>query len=138
MLTIVKFFSNYDSNRTNQILSKTLLKFSHINRNWRPMRGMSYPKHDEFWKVRIVTENKHGTNRGNFLVDPISKVPFEGLTHIPATMFSTRMENGVLIAEPLTEDHTWLLPLDHKKAMAREEGAYAVILNMGGSMWERK
>jgi len=138
MLTVVKFFRNLRNSNRNPLISRTLLKIAHINRDW----DGEQPLDNEIWLVKIVAETHHGKPQGCFIVDPIDKVNIqEDLLHLPPTLFSMKKvhdtPNGqcILLVTPAKPDSLWILPKSHKRILAKNNGAYAVVVDHGGAVW---
>lgn len=137
MEAILKFFenTNYKNDKgqgnENEVISRTMLKIAVVSRHFRQKHGEDkMPNHGELWRCKIVKEINSGKNKGCFIVEPLSKVDDQSLTHLIPGWYDDKLVNGRLIIVPRKQGVNWILPLTHKRIMSEERGAYCVIVTL--------
>jgi len=140
MFCVLRFWANPDSNNQNKLLSRTLGKISFIDNNYQGPR----PQDGEFWLSDIVSEIKPSQVGGCFLCEPFQKVDYNDLVPIsPLSCTVNRVFKSILTIDPVcreTPDRRpipWILTLNHKTKLMTSE-IVAVIVNLGGTYWQRR
>jgi len=134
METIVKFFENSDKDNPNPIISRTLCKIAVVDRDWTRNNPDKIPKAGEFWRVRIVRETCIGMTKGCFIVHPLEQVLDTDLVHLAPGFFEEEMNNRVLVLKPKNAEN-YILPLSYKRHCLVQKNVYAIIVNLGGTLW---
>jgi len=147
VFTVVKFRSNVGAN---PLISTTLRKHVVVDKQWSPDPNLEQPRHDEFWLVDVVRETSPGLSHGCFIARPVRRVSrsVDGvatppLIHLLPGTYEIQMlypagpvNGAVAVVTPHERDGVdWMLPLDATRLISSIRGTYAVIVNLGGAMW---
>ena len=136
METLVKFIPNTDPSKANKIISRTLGKLAHIDKEWSPPHGVDSPRPEEIWRVNVVRETRPSQNRGCFLVHPIQRIPDSEISHLAVGMYEEeRHPCGIVIVRPFNPKLNWIMPLDNKKFIMKHRDAYALVVCLDGELW---
>lgn len=134
MISIFKFFRNNNAkegDHRNEFISRTLLKIAVISTHYKKS-GAQMPDHGELWQCKIIKEIQSGVNRGCFIVEPIARVSDESIIHLFPGAYEQKIVGGRILIFPnkLGPNLNWIMPLTHKRMLAEEHGAYAVIVRL--------
>lgn len=133
MKVVLKFYKN-ERPDSPEIISRTLLKIAVISKNTYASKT-NIPVHGEIWLCRIVKETKAGLNSGCFIVEPQERLRAEkeegdgDVGRLYPGSYTSEVRNGLVIVRP-KHPGNWMLPLEHKRTMAEQESAYAVIVDL--------
>jgi hypothetical protein len=148
MLTCVKF--RPAKGGASSIISTTLGKIAVVDRAWRSPGMVPSEEVEEFWLVDVIREAQPGKAQGCFIVRPvrcIARAREDGsfdrplLYLLPGTYSIDPIVPGpglrpVSIVTPGEVDgQDWTLSLDAVKIIMSIRNSYAVVVNLGGSMW---
>jgi hypothetical protein len=133
MLTVLKFFSNTDEKKKDEIpiISRTLCKISVVSKDY----AGDVPNDGEWWWVQIVQETfAKGSNSNNlsgvFVVEPIRPIKRRVLRLIPG-MFTYRLEQEVLIIRPNQNiELPWIMPKQSRDQLRKKHKALSVIVDL--------
>ena len=154
METIVKFFENTETEEArrndNILISKTLKKVAHIDKDWvlnsifKPTKADKLadrlakipdgktavmPQNQELWRCKINFEVLHGINRGCFILHPLQKVEESSVVRIPATLCSLSSFDNILIVTPVPKEKVdWILSSDLRKHLINTYHADGIVL----------
>lgn len=128
--TIVKFRLNPDRRSHNRLITSTLGKYGVINSDWASENpDLRAPNPNEFWLVRCDGEIKARCREGLLVLSPVQFVPRKYVLTLLDGMFTEFNNSGIKYIEPKWKDRYWILPLDYRRQIPREEAHATIVLN---------
>jgi len=135
--TILKFFHNTKAaaSEQNQVISRTMRKIAVVSKYMLDAfkhNPDKLPQHGELWRCRIAKECHPGKNSGCFVVEPLERIEEKDLVKLVPGTFDIKLINKQLIIRPKLEyrEQNWIMPLQHKRSLCEEHGAYCVIVEL--------
>jgi len=130
--SIVKFRLNPDRRSHNRLITSTLGKYGVVNSDWANEQADNEtraPSPNEFWLVRCDGEIKARCREGLLILSPIQYIPRKYVLTLLDGMFTEFTESGVRYIEPKWKDRYWILPLEYRRQIPKEEAHAVIVLN---------
>lgn len=128
--SVVKFRLNPDRRSHNRLITSTLGKYGVINSDWAAENpGAQAPNPNEFWLCRCDGEIKARSREGLIVLSPIQYVPRKYVLTLLDGMFTEFNESGIKYVEPKWKDRYWILPLEWRRQVPKEEAHAVIVLN---------
>lgn len=134
--TVVKFRLNPDRRSQNRLISSTLGKYAVVNSDWASENpDKRAPQPNEFWLCRCDNEIKARCREGLLVLSPLQYIPRRYVLTLLDGM-STRefTDSGIRYIEPKWKDRYWILPLEYRKQIPKEEAHAIIVLNYPHSL----
>jgi len=147
MIVLAKFIRNDNPRSRNLLITKTLGKFGVPDRD-ALVAMRERPQHDEWWRCDVVRETGAGTNRGLFVLRPLTRIALverdgqrtHDLTYLYPAGFSTQQVHNTILIHPNHRGPNWILSNEmRRQLLASSRNINAVLVVMDNKKdWPRE
>lgn len=127
-LTVVaKFFYSRAPDGTMQCISRTLGKFSVLNRG---SANTSLVSNKSIWVCKILKEIRPGKNYGAFILEPVKQVDPESIRKIIPGFYDLHVEKRVAVLMPNSDPSAfWMLSKATRQIFSKKYNAVIVPIS---------